>query len=87
MLINDFSIFQNSPQRATILVSIIITIFICSVMGSNENELFIEIEVFSPEISRVFDCFLYNGESHMLYLRLWALYPLVTKFIISVSKK
>jgi len=34
---------------------------------------------------KVFDCVQYNGESHMLYIRLWRLYPFVTKFIIVLS--
>ena len=34
---------------------------------------------------RVFDCFLYNGESTMLYIRLWRLYEYVDHFIIFMS--
>lgn len=35
--------------------------------------------------SRVFDCFLYNGEAGMLYTRLWRLDPYVDKFFIYAS--
>jgi hypothetical protein len=38
-----------------------------------------------PVTLRIFDCFLYNGESYMLYLHLATLAPVVDKFVVGYA--
>ena len=45
------------------------------------DEKYISIDVIIKN-RRIFDLFLYNGESDILYIRLWKLYPFVDHFII-----
>jgi beta-1,4-mannosyl-glycoprotein beta-1,4-N-acetylglucosaminyltransferase len=81
-----YSVFSKGNRKTftTFFVGIFATLALIGGLIPNPILIF-QFSARKHQTRRVFDCFLYNGESMMLYIRLWRLSEFVDHFILFMS--